>query len=79
MFSKIQQLKSWYSSLLWGGFHGQDTRMRYRGSVGWVGHQWQGYLDIRRNPIKDALLLRNKVTRLVREPLALASSGMAVR
>lgn len=35
----------------------EDTRMRYR------------YLDIRRNPIKDALLLRNKVTRLVREYL----------
>ncbi|CAE7190067.1 aspS [Symbiodinium microadriaticum] len=35
----------------------EDTRMRYR------------YLDIRRNPIKDAILLRNKVTRLVREYL----------
>jgi len=35
----------------------EDTRMRYR------------YLDIRRNPIKDALLLRNKVTRLVRNYL----------
>merc|ERR1719281_631965 len=28
------------------------------------------YLDIRRNPIKDALLLRNKVTRLVRNHLS---------
>lgn len=28
------------------------------------------YLDIRRNPIKDALLLRNKVTRIVRNHLA---------
>jgi len=36
---------------------GEETRMRYR------------YLDIRRNPIKDALLLRNKVTRYVREYL----------
>lgn len=27
------------------------------------------YLDIRRNPIKEALLLRNKVTRMVREHL----------
>ncbi|CAE7021103.1 aspS [Symbiodinium sp. CCMP2456] len=35
----------------------EDTRMRYR------------YLDIRRNPIKDAILLRNKVTRLVRDYL----------
>jgi len=35
----------------------EETRMRYR------------YLDLRRNPIKDALLLRNKVTRLVREYL----------
>ncbi|CAK0900569.1 unnamed protein product [Prorocentrum cordatum] len=35
----------------------EDTRMRFR------------YLDIRRNPIKDALLLRNKVTRLVRNYL----------
>eukprot|EP00928_Gymnodinium_smaydae_P061865 TRINITY_DN45840_c0_g1_i1.p1 TRINITY_DN45840_c0_g1~~TRINITY_DN45840_c0_g1_i1.p1 ORF type:complete len:656 (-),score=213.21 TRINITY_DN45840_c0_g1_i1:164-1891(-) len=35
----------------------EDTRMRYR------------YLDIRRNPIKDALMLRNKVTRLVRNYL----------
>eukprot|EP00931_Biecheleriopsis_adriatica_P073423 TRINITY_DN47707_c0_g1_i1.p1 TRINITY_DN47707_c0_g1~~TRINITY_DN47707_c0_g1_i1.p1 ORF type:complete len:640 (-),score=174.37 TRINITY_DN47707_c0_g1_i1:17-1879(-) len=35
----------------------EETRMRYR------------YLDIRRNPIKDALLLRNKVTRCVREYL----------
>jgi len=33
----------------------EDTRMRFR------------YLDIRRNPIKDALLLRNRVTRLVRD------------
>lgn len=33
----------------------EETRMRYR------------YLDIRRNPIKDALLLRNKITRYVRE------------
>merc|ERR1719326_784093 len=36
----------------------EDTRMKYR------------YLDIRRNPIKDALLLRNKVTRLVRNYLS---------
>jgi len=35
----------------------EDTRMRYR------------YLDIRRNPIKEALLLRNRVTRMVREYL----------
>jgi len=35
----------------------EDTRMRFR------------YLDIRRNPIKEALLLRNKVTRLVRNYL----------
>ncbi|CAE7793705.1 aspS [Symbiodinium sp. CCMP2592] len=35
----------------------EDTRMRYR------------YLDIRRNPIKDAILLRNKVTRMVRDYL----------
>jgi len=35
----------------------EDTRMRYR------------YLDIRRNPIKDALLLRNRVTRHVRNYL----------
>ena len=34
-----------------------------------------GYLDIRRNPIKDAILLRNKVTRLVRERLVLATSS----
>merc|ERR1740121_3076640 len=36
----------------------EETRMRYR------------YLDIRRNPIKDALLLRNKVTRAVRNYLS---------
>eukprot|EP00929_Paragymnodinium_shiwhaense_P060952 TRINITY_DN3042_c0_g2_i1.p1 TRINITY_DN3042_c0_g2~~TRINITY_DN3042_c0_g2_i1.p1 ORF type:complete len:852 (+),score=329.27 TRINITY_DN3042_c0_g2_i1:84-2639(+) len=36
---------------------GEETRMRYR------------YLDIRRNPIKEALLLRNRVSRLVREYL----------
>jgi len=36
---------------------GEEVRMKYR------------YLDIRRNPIKDALLLRNKVTRLVRNYL----------
>merc|ERR1719181_1292579 len=35
----------------------EDVRMVYR------------YLDIRRNPIKEALLLRNKVTRCVREYL----------
>jgi len=35
----------------------EETRMQYR------------YLDIRRNPIKSALLLRNKVTRLVRDYL----------
>jgi len=35
----------------------EETRMRYR------------YLDIRRNPIKDALMLRNKVTRIVRDHL----------
>jgi len=35
----------------------EETRMRYR------------YLDIRRNPIKEALLLRNKITRLVRNHL----------
>mmetsp|Transcript_98704 Transcript_98704/g.247329 ORF Transcript_98704/g.247329 Transcript_98704/m.247329 type:complete len:638 (-) Transcript_98704:204-2117(-) len=35
----------------------EDTRSRFR------------YLDIRRNPIKDALLLRNKVTKLVRDYL----------
>jgi len=35
----------------------EDTRMRFR------------YLDIRRNPIKDALLLRNRVSRIVRDYL----------
>jgi len=35
----------------------EETRMRFR------------YLDIRRNPIKEALLLRNRVTRLVRDYL----------
>jgi aspartyl-tRNA synthetase len=35
----------------------EDTRMRFR------------YLDIRRNPIKEALLLRNKVTKHVRDYL----------
>merc|ERR1719326_1891431 len=28
------------------------------------------YLDIRRNPIKDALILRNRVTKMVRDHLA---------
>jgi len=35
----------------------EETRMKYR------------YLDIRRNPLKEALLLRNKVTRIVRDHL----------
>lgn len=35
----------------------EDVRMNFR------------YLDIRRNPIKEALLLRNRVSRLVREEL----------
>lgn len=35
----------------------EDTRMRYR------------YLDIRRNPIKEALLLRSRVSNLVRSHL----------
>lgn len=35
----------------------EELRMKYR------------YLDIRRNPIKDALILRNRVTQLVREHL----------
>lgn len=35
----------------------EETRMRFR------------YLDIRRNPIKDALILRNKVTKNVRDYL----------
>jgi len=36
----------------------EDTRMRFR------------YLDIRRNPLKEALILRNKVTKLVRDHLS---------
>jgi aspartyl-tRNA synthetase len=36
---------------------GEEIRMKYR------------YLDIRRNPIKDALLLRNQITRIVRKAL----------